>query len=86
MISITKEEAVALRNKFSDLHIAITNRHKKSRRKHYYTEETNRVLYFLERLRNPRDRRRPDRGNTHNHNKKTNRPRHTGRYSDQRGT
>ncbi len=52
MISITKEEAMVLRVKYGDdIGIAITNRHKKSDRKHYYTEETNRVLYFLERYR-----------------------------------
>lgn len=52
MISITKEEAMALRAKYGDdIGITITNRHKKSGRKHYYTEETNRVFYFLERYR-----------------------------------
>lgn len=53
MISITKDEAMALRTKYGkDIGITITNRHKKSGRKHYYTEETSRVVFFLERYRN----------------------------------
>ena len=53
MISITKDEAMALRTKYGDeVGITITNRHKKGGRKRYYTEETNRVFYFLERYRN----------------------------------
>lgn len=53
MIAITRDEAIALREKYgNEISIAITNRHKKGRRKHYYTEETNRVLFFLERYRN----------------------------------
>lgn len=57
MISITKEEAMALRERFgSEIGIAITNRHKKSGRKHYYTEETFRVISFLERMRAPKKR------------------------------
>lgn len=52
MIAITKEESIALRAKYgSDIGITITNRHKKGGRKRYYTEETNRVLFFLERFR-----------------------------------
>lgn len=53
MIAITRDEAVALKEKYgNEVGIAITNRHKKASRKHYYTEETNRVLFFLERYRN----------------------------------
>ena len=52
MIAITKGEAMALKARYGDdIGIAITNRHKKGGRKHYYTEETNRVFYFLERYR-----------------------------------
>ena len=52
MIAITKDEAMALRAKYGDdIGITITKRHKKGGRKHYYTEETNRVFYFLERFR-----------------------------------
>jgi hypothetical protein len=52
MIQITKEEAMALRARFGEeLGITITNRHKKNGRKRYYTEETNRVIYFLQRFR-----------------------------------
>ena len=55
MIAITKDEAMALRAKYGDdIGITITNRHKKGGRKRYYTEETNRVLFFLERYRNKR--------------------------------
>ena len=53
MIAITRDEAIALREKYGDeVGITITNRHKKGGRKRYYTEETNRVFYFLERYRN----------------------------------
>lgn len=53
MISITKDEAMALRAKYgNDIGITITSRHKKGGRKRYYTEETNRVFFFLERYRN----------------------------------
>ena len=53
MIQITKDEAMAIRAKYgNDVGISITNRHKKSGRKHYYTEETKRVLFFLERFHN----------------------------------
>lgn len=53
MIAITRDEAMALRERYGDeVGITITNRQKKSGRKHYYTEETNRVLFFLERYRN----------------------------------
>ena len=52
MIAITTDEAMALRARYGDdIGITITNRHKKGGRKHYYTEETNRVFYFLERYR-----------------------------------
>lgn len=53
MIQINRDEAMALRDKYGDdVGITITSRHKKGGRKHYYAEETNRVLYFLERYRN----------------------------------
>ena len=53
MIAITKEEAMALKAKYGDdVGVTITNRHKKGGRKRYYTEETNRVLFFLDRYRN----------------------------------
>lgn len=53
MIQITRDESMALRAKYGDdISITITNRHKKGGRKRYYTEETNRVFYFLERFRN----------------------------------
>ena len=58
MIIISKEEAAAVRAKYgNEVHIAITNRTKKSNRKHYYVEETNKVLFFLERYRNKQARR-----------------------------
>lgn len=53
MISITKDEAMALRAKYgNDIGITITNRHKRGGRKRYYTEETKRVFFFLEKYRN----------------------------------
>lgn len=52
MIAITRDEAIALREKYGDeVGITITNRHKKGGRKRYHTEETNRVFFFLERYR-----------------------------------
>ena len=52
MIIITKDEAIALRKRYGDeVGITITNRHKKGSRKRYYTEETSRVSFFLERYR-----------------------------------
>lgn len=53
MIQITRDEAMAIRAKYGDeVGVTITNRHKKGGRKRYYTEETNKVFYFLERYRN----------------------------------
>ena len=55
MIIITKDEAMALRAKYGkDIGITITNRHKRGGRKRYYTEETNRVFFFLNKFRNRR--------------------------------
>ena len=55
MVLITRDEAMALREKYGDeIGITIANRHKKGGRKRYYVEETNRVFYFLERYRNKR--------------------------------
>lgn len=52
MIAINKEEAMAIRAKYGDeVGITITNRQKKGNRKHYYTEESQRVMFFLERFR-----------------------------------
>lgn len=52
MIAITRDEAMALRERYGDeIGITITNRHKRGGRKHYYTEETKRVFYFLEHFR-----------------------------------
>ena len=66
MISITKDEAMALRAKYgNEIGITITNRHKKGGRKRYYTEETNRVFFFLERYRNKQLRKKQNkRGNS----------------------
>lgn len=53
MIQVAKDEAMAIRSKYGDdVGITITNRHKKGGRKRYYVEETNRVMFFLERYRN----------------------------------
>ena len=53
MIQITRDEAMAIRAKYGDeVGVTITNRHKKGGRKRYYTEETSRVFFFLERYRN----------------------------------
>lgn len=54
-MAITRDEAIALRERYGDgVCIAITNRHKKRGRKHYYAEETSRVFFFLERYRSKR--------------------------------
>ena len=53
MFQITRDEAMAIRAKYgNEIGVTITNRHKKGGRKRYYTEETNRVFFFLERYRN----------------------------------
>lgn len=52
MIVIARDEAMAIREKYGDeINITVTNRQKGSKRKRYYVEETNRVLFFLERFR-----------------------------------
>lgn len=52
MIQITKDEAMAIRERYGkDIGITIINKHKKHRRKRYCTEDTNRVRFFLERYR-----------------------------------
>ncbi len=57
MIQITRDEAMAIRAKYgNEIGVTITNRHKKGGRKRYYTEETNRVFFFLERYRNKQPR------------------------------
>lgn len=53
MIQISKEEAMALRERYgSEVCIAITSRHKKGGRKKYYAEEARHILFFIERMRN----------------------------------
>lgn len=52
MIVIARDEAMAIREKYgNEINITVTNRQKGSKRKRYYVEETNRVLFFLERFR-----------------------------------
>ena len=61
MIQITRDEAMAIRAKYgNEIGVTITNRHKKGGRKRYYTEETNRVFFFLERYRNKQLRKTQD--------------------------
>lgn len=52
MIEISQEEAEAIREKYGNaIGITITNRQKRGGRKRYYTEESQRIVYFLERFR-----------------------------------
>ena len=52
MITITRDESMALRKKFGqDIKIAITNRNKHGGRKKYYMPEDTRYVNFLEHLR-----------------------------------
>nr|DAG62803.1 MAG TPA: hypothetical protein [Caudoviricetes sp.] len=52
MISITKDEAMALRKKFGDdLAITVMNRYKRGGHKRYCTEESYRVMRVLNKLR-----------------------------------
>ena len=51
MVIITKQEAEAIRKKFPEACIAITNRQKKASKKTRYVEESPRVMYFLKLLR-----------------------------------
>lgn len=41
---------MALRAKYPELHITITSKQGGAKRKKYYTEDTARVMYFLDRL------------------------------------
>lgn len=51
MIMISKEEAMAVKERFGDdVTIAITNRQKRGGRKRYYAPEERRVLNFLDQL------------------------------------
>lgn len=50
MISINKTEAEALRNSLPNVHIVRTMK-QKSKRGHYYCEESRQALKFIERLR-----------------------------------
>lgn len=71
MIVITKEEAMAIRAKYGEgAGIAVTNRHKKGGRKNYYMPEEGRLLFFLERFRNKKEREiiRRKRGNVYGRN------------------
>lgn len=50
MRQITKEESMALRAKYPELPIVITSRQGGAKRKKYYTEDTARVMHFIDRL------------------------------------
>lgn len=51
MISVNKEEAMAIREKFPDITVIITNR--QSNHKKYYAPEEPKVLRFVGKLRAP---------------------------------
>lgn len=51
MIAITKNEKLEINKKFPDAHIVRTMK-QKSKRHRYYCEETERVLKFIDFLRN----------------------------------
>lgn len=59
MIAVTKAEKEAISQRFPHAHIVRTMK-QKSKRHHYYCEETKQILRFLEQLRV---------GNTHNGSK-----------------
>lgn len=64
MFAISKEEAMAIREKYgNEIHITITNRQKKGKRKRYYVEETQRVTFFLDRLKKKQAKRGVSCGN-----------------------
>ena len=44
---ITRDEAIAIRNKLRGVNVVVTNRHAKSKAKSYYTEDSNYVNKFL---------------------------------------
>lgn len=52
MISITKAEKDAIRAQFPSVHIVRTMK-QKSKRHHYYCEETKQVMRFLKQMREP---------------------------------
>lgn len=51
MISINKQEKEAIKKRFPDAHVVRTMK-QKSKRHHYYCEETRTVINFLSALRN----------------------------------
>ena len=58
MFVISKEEAMAIREKYgNEIGITITSRQKKGKRKHYYVEESRKVFFFLERFRKKQTKR-----------------------------
>ena len=52
MIAINKAEKDAIRERFPDVHIVRTMK-QKSKRHHYYCEETRQVMRFLNQMRFP---------------------------------
>lgn len=50
MIAITKEEKNLIKERFPNAHVVRTMK-QKSKRHHYYIEETTRVMKFLEQIR-----------------------------------
>lgn len=52
MIEITQDEYMALKAKYGeDVHITITSKQKKHGRKKYYADESQKVMFFLDRYR-----------------------------------
>lgn len=49
MFKVTKEEAMAIRERYPDVHVTITSKH--TSHKKYYAPEERKVFYFLERFR-----------------------------------
>ena len=50
MIKISKEDAMAIREKLRGVHVTMTNRQSKSRARSYYVENSEYVLRFLRQL------------------------------------
>ena len=70
MIAINKAEKDAISRRFPDVHIVRTMK-QKSKRHHYYCEETRQVMRFLKQLRDPEGFKNSGRKDGRNADRKT---------------
>ena len=51
MVQISREEAMAIRENLRGVHVSVTNRQSKAKKRSYYVEESGYVMRFLNSLR-----------------------------------